>query len=92
MTEKRALRGDDVLHMELTSPTGAAVAMETPVTLAEIAAFVMAQMPPAPTMDEIAAHVAASMHPAAETSPAPEPMPDHVVEPAAEPVAPAPAA
>ena len=44
MTEKRALRGDDVFHMELASLTGLASPFDAPVTLDEVAAYVMAKI------------------------------------------------
>ena len=56
MTEKRALRGDDVFHMQLASATGAASPFDAPVTLDEIAAYVMAK-------------IAAEAKPAAEHAP-----------------------
>lgn len=44
MAEKRALRDDDVIHMHLASPTGAAVPMEVAIRLDQVAAYVMAKI------------------------------------------------
>lgn len=43
MPENRPLRGDDVVHMTLASPTGTMSPMDVPITLDEIAAYVMAK-------------------------------------------------
>lgn len=57
MPENRPLRDDDVIHMSLASPTGAASPFDTQITLAEVATYVRAK---------IAAPVAPAAEPAAE--------------------------
>jgi hypothetical protein len=66
----RAMRGDDVFHMTLASPTGAASPTDAPITLDEIAAYVLSKMAPVsgPSIDEIVAQVMAKM-PAPSTAP-----------------------
>jgi hypothetical protein len=81
MPENRPLRGDDVIHMSLASPTGAASPFDTQVTLGEIAAYVQAQMPPpatSPTLDEITTHVLSKV-PAAPVVPSMDEIAAHVV-------------
>lgn len=41
---KRELRGDDVFHMTLASPTGAMSPVDAPIALDEVAAYVMAKL------------------------------------------------
>jgi hypothetical protein len=82
MTEKRPLQDNDVVHMTPTHPTtGAPGPADVPVTLGEIAAYILARRAAAmaaPTLDEIAAHVMSKI-PAPSAAPTMDQIGEHVV-------------